>query len=141
LLLSLGLLPLHFFIFLQDDFSPLFFVAILKIKLTYGLSERVPQTIIDVNLNLSICFKGDLLRAIKKLNRCRFRMMSYSPFTILIAKHLTEACMDTSFSGQPKCPCQRNTPGKYIFKFFLHLKRNKRKLILLLALLANFLLY
>lgn len=42
-----------------------------------------------INLNLPICFKGYLLRAIRKLNKCRFRTMSYSPGIVLIAEHLT----------------------------------------------------
>jgi len=31
-------------------------------------------------------------------------VVSYSPATILIAEHLTEATIDVSFSGQPNYP-------------------------------------
>jgi hypothetical protein len=58
----------------------------------------------EIELNLSAESKGDLIRTIATLNKCRFHMVSYSPVTILIAEHLTEATMDTSFPGQPDCP-------------------------------------
>lgn len=54
----------------------------------------------EIKLNLSVCFKGYLFRAIRKHNRHRFRMKSYSPFFTLIAEYLIEACMDTPFPGQ-----------------------------------------
>jgi len=54
------------------------------------------------------CFKGYLLRAIIMLNKCEFRIVSYSPDTILIAEHLTEAYMVASFPGQLNYPSQLN---------------------------------
>ena len=99
LLLLLALRPLIFILFFV-------FFAILSIKLTYGLGGKVPQTITEINLNLSVCFKGYLLRAIFSRDRCRFRMVSYSPFTTLIAEHPLEANMNTSFPGQPNSPSQ-----------------------------------
>jgi len=38
-----------------------------------GLGEKVPQVTYWIKLNLSVCFKGYLLRPIWKLNKCRFR--------------------------------------------------------------------
>jgi hypothetical protein len=61
----------------------------------------VPQTIAEINLNLSTCFNGYLFRAVNKLNEHRFRTVSYSPSTVLIAECITEAFTVTSFSGQP----------------------------------------
>lgn len=55
----------------------------------------------EINLNLSTCFNGYLPRAANKLKECRFRAVSYSPSTALIAEHSTEAFTVTSFSGQP----------------------------------------
>ena len=54
----------------------------------------------EIKLNLSVCFKGDLFRAIRKRGKYRFRTKSYSPFSVLIAEHLLEAYMDTPFPGQ-----------------------------------------
>jgi hypothetical protein len=72
----------------------------------------------DVNLNLPICFKGDLLRPMRRLNRHRFRTASYSPVAALIAEGLTEAGMETSFSGQPNCLVNlpRNIAALALFK-------------------------
>jgi len=55
----------------------------------------------EINLNLSTCFNGYLPRAVDKLKECRFRAVSYSPSTTLIAEHSTEAFTVTSFPGQP----------------------------------------
>jgi len=44
-------------------------------KLTSGLSERVPQTTAEINLNLSAHFKGYLSRTIRKLEQVQ---VSYS---------------------------------------------------------------
>lgn len=61
----------------------------------------MPQTTAEINLNLSTCFNGYLIRAIKKLEKRRFRTGSYSPVPILIAEHSTEAAMVAPFPGQP----------------------------------------
>jgi len=61
----------------------------------------VPQTMAEINLNLSTCFNGYLSRAVNKLKECRFRAVSYSPSTTLIAEHPKEASTVTSFPGQP----------------------------------------
>ena len=45
----------------------------------------------EIKLNLSTCFNGYLPRAANKLKECRFRAVSYSPSTALIAEHPTEA--------------------------------------------------
>jgi predicted ATP-grasp superfamily ATP-dependent carboligase len=63
--------------------------------------REVPQTMAKINLNLLACFNGYLPRAVNKLKEYRFRMVSYSPSTILIAEHSTEAFAVTSFPGQP----------------------------------------
>lgn len=47
-------------------------------------------------------FNGDLLRSQNKLNMCRFRRESYSPVSLLIVDHMTEAVWVTPFSGQPQ---------------------------------------
>lgn len=57
-----------------------------------------------INLNLPVHSKGYLTHFIAKLNKWRFRMASYSPVTIFIAEHLTEAAIIVSFSGQPNYP-------------------------------------
>lgn len=75
--------------------------------LTSGLSDEVPQTTIDINLNLSICFRGYLPRHVTKRNRCKLPMLSYSPVNIVIAEHLTEAVTLTSFPGQLINPGQQ----------------------------------
>jgi len=56
---------------------------------------------VEINLNLPTCFNGYLPRAESKLKKYRFRAVSYSPSTTLIAEHLTEAPTVTSFPGQP----------------------------------------
>jgi hypothetical protein len=61
----------------------------------------VPQTIVEINLNLSACFNGYLSRAANKLKEHRFRTVSYSPATVLIAEYSKEAFTVTSFPGQP----------------------------------------
>ena len=81
-----------------------YFLLHLKYQLITGLSEESASSNTDFNLNLSICSKGYLLRPITLLNKCRFRMKSYSPVFILIAEHLTEAVMIAPFSGQLKYP-------------------------------------
>jgi hypothetical protein len=68
--------------------------------------KKVPQTIANVNLNLLTHSKGYLLRSVPLLNKCRFRIESYSPVSIFIVEHLTEAVTATSFSGQLIYPYQ-----------------------------------
>jgi len=92
---------------LLEGFLPLYLILEITLFISFliaGLGDEVPQTNTEINLNLSACFKGDLLRSVYWLKRCRFRMVSYSPDTILIAEHLTEAFTVASFSGQPNCP-------------------------------------
>jgi len=61
----------------------------------------VPQTMVEINLNLSTYFNGYLPRAANKLKEYRFRTVSYSPSTALIAEYPKEAFTVTSFPGQP----------------------------------------
>ena len=91
----------------------------------------MPQTKAEINLNLSVCFKGYLIRHIKKLNKCRFHKTSYSPDVLSIAEHLTEACMIASFPGQLNYPqsASFNTKKKYILLsyYFKINTKNKNK--------------
>jgi len=54
----------------------------------------------QIETNLSGCFKGYTPRPIDKLNMSMLRMVSYSPDTILLNEHMTEAAtQDTLFQG------------------------------------------
>lgn len=66
--------------------------------------KEVPQVNIGSNLTSPITLKVISLVPQDKLKRCRFRSTSYSPFVELMAEHLTEAEVETSFSGQPNSP-------------------------------------
>ena len=68
--------------------------------------KKVPKQFpAEINLNLSACYRLSSSPH-KKLNKCRFRTVSYSPVTVLIAEHLTEANMVASFPGQLNYPSQ-----------------------------------
>lgn len=97
LLFLLGDLPP----FLASFILTFFFICFLFAIFTTGLGEEVPQTIAEINLNLPTCFNGYLPRAVDKLKEYRFHTVSYSPSTMLLAEHLTEAFTVTSFPGQP----------------------------------------
>jgi len=99
LLFLLGDLPC----FLTTFFFAFFFAILIK-----GLGEEVPQTMTEIKLNLPVCFNGYLPRAVDKLKEYRFRVVSYSPSTTLIAEHSTEAFTVTSFSGQPMIQLRYN---------------------------------
>ena len=110
LLFPLGFLqPKHPFLlanFLFKIFFLTLFFAFIDYKADIWTQWRECLKHEWINLNLSACFKGYLLRSITSLNKCRFHMGSYSPVTTLIAEHLTEVVIVTSFSGQLIYPHQ-----------------------------------
>jgi len=61
----------------------------------------VPQTTTESILTYQFVLMVISLALQKKLKRHRFHTVSYSPSTMLLAEHLTEAFTVTSFPGQP----------------------------------------
>tara|TARA_Y100000034_G_C6860411_1_gene391511 strand:- start:929 stop:1138 length:210 start_codon:yes stop_codon:yes gene_type:complete len=52
----------------------------------------------QIETNLLDCFKGYTPRPIDKLKMSMLHMMSYSPDTILLNEHMTEAAMQDTLS-------------------------------------------
>ncbi len=74
-----------FFLSRKQPFNQLLcHLYLMKIIPATGLGERVPQISATIDIYLSWYFRGDLVRCIGSVLRCRLHMVSYSPDTIVV---------------------------------------------------------